>query len=920
MRDKYNFIKYEVHIEMNKQTKASKKKTLGVLKWYSKEKGYGVIQEVNSHKEVFLHCTNWVDNQPIVNNQSRVLILEISNDRNRDTAKECRYFDYSYEDYLKLYELIISYDKYLYIKDDFQREIKIIDLFDKENLKINNFLKILENTFNNLSDHDFFNEINDHIDLFSHDLVNEVFLHKESLKRFKDSLDSDFKRNLIKKDYININEIDLNFILSAFEFNMNLINKIKNHPSFLSDIIRIIDQSTNKAIVCDLIFIAIQNNIQEITPYIDNYIISIDEDFFIKEMHLLSKKLEVSSIEYNLQFKIHQYLEQKNNNLLILTAFNQLLIELSDAEIAEKYIDCIDTELFFKLEMRVSNINTLLSSVLDKNKNQELLHYIISKFEDYEINNYQDFLSFGIKRLIELNEENQVLYLKKLFHLKYLKKLNFELSDLSMFNDIRVLELAYKNKNNIDFSTFLIIDLIAKFSETDGFMATHGLIKSVLNFIQFDTTKKVKIHKYFGECNGYAREIISSKDEIISKESFISNKGSENYYFKISFSYQQSIVDDIKKISGRKYNQEGKYWGIPLRSENEVIEFGKKHGFIIKLNEGNYFSDNAHIVEVKKNPYEKPIGYTFCSGQEAQKLSFSGKKFWWCNQSQCFQNNIEKNENWKEYKLFDFMKILNLNLLEKTSNGMNNEIGLYTRFITLINRFNRLLERLYCTECGNILYPLENSNFHANAVTKFVCKNTNCSCKNRVIYLNHCLNGQCNAIIDSRVSQKCSNGLYICEDCGSCCAHGSFERRLKNLNITGGIEYDRLHVVVANKLGHLERAEYFCYKCGQITTEYSNSLYRCNECDVEYDLSKYSRIHTKQIHKALRSHSYPKKPDLIVPQLKKMLMDEKALLESKGRSRQYIFGRLFNKEIKISGILISLKKLGNKQLTNEVFQ
>ena len=167
--------------------------------------------------------------------------------------------------------------------------------------------------------------------------------------------------------------------------------------------------------------------------------------------------------------------------------------------------------------------------------------------------------------------------------------------------------------------------------------------------------------------------------------------------------------------------------------------------------------------------------------------------------------------------------------------------GHYYQFMALINRFNRLLKKLYCQDCNHILYPSDfgTSHFAAHTIVRFQCRNESCS-NNDEIYLNHCLNGKCNCIIDSRVSKRCDNGLFICDTCGSCCSHNMLERRLSNLKLTGGYIHDNLVKCVNEKLGHLERGEYFCYKCKSEMKEISNDIFQCSSCNVRYDTRIYN--------------------------------------------------------------------------------
>jgi ribosomal protein L37AE/L43A len=101
------------------------------------------------------------------------------------------------------------------------------------------------------------------------------------------------------------------------------------------------------------------------------------------------------------------------------------------------------------------------------------------------------------------------------------------------------------------------------------------------------------------------------------------------------------------------------------------------------------------------------------------------------------------------------------------------------------------------------------------------------------------LNGKCNNIIDSRISLKCDNGLIICENCGSCCSHDQLRRRLEKLKLTGGYINPNLIKSVNEKLAHLERGEYFCYKCKARMNEEEKGIFKCSNCLTKYDTNKY---------------------------------------------------------------------------------
>jgi ribosomal protein L37AE/L43A len=64
-------------------------------------------------------------------------------------------------------------------------------------------------------------------------------------------------------------------------------------------------------------------------------------------------------------------------------------------------------------------------------------------------------------------------------------------------------------------------------------------------------------------------------------------------------------------------------------------------------------------------------------------------------------------------------------------------------------------------------------------------------------------------------------------------------RRLMNLEKVGGYIHNNLRICVKEKLGHLERAEYFCYICKSEMKEISDDIFQCPSCNIKYDTTKY---------------------------------------------------------------------------------
>ena len=84
------------------------------------------------------------------------------------------------------------------------------------------------------------------------------------------------------------------------------------------------------------------------------------------------------------------------------------------------------------------------------------------------------------------------------------------------------------------------------------------------------------------------------------------------------------------------------------------------------------------------------------------------------------------------------------------------------------------------------------------------------------------------------ISNKIPLDQYICPECGACCSTENFKNRLDNLRVTGGRISSWLVDFVKNDLGHWEKHEFFCYKCGKLMTN-ENGIYSCKDCEIEYN-------------------------------------------------------------------------------------
>jgi len=485
----------------------------------------------------------------------------------------------------------------------------------------------------------------------------------------------------------------------------------------------------------------------------------------------------------------------------------------------------------------------------------------ISNIEDFKNNFYSIILWFLdiestfdfdllASKFIYFSPDDQVKIIRKLFFLKANGTIQLSISDLNKLTrvdlDLYKTSKRFNPEIPLDISTEIILNALYNYSQTNKFLVEGELLYLVLQSLGTDKKRKFKLTNYFENCEGRLNaEFDWSTNGKISKVTF----GEGKFYFAIEFKYNSSLVETVKNIPGRKWNNDTKLWGVPSQYENEVLKFAKNHRFFLDF-EGSNNANNTHLANFLRG--EVPNGISFCEGRLANKQDDLFKKeFWWCGNQKCFQKceTYHSLEQWELYTLLDFCEILELNTDE--TNRMNDFIpkGHYYQFIGLINRFNILLDKIYCHECNEILHPVDTSHFAAHTVVRFCCENDKCRQQKKEVYLNHCLNGQCNSIVDSRVSKSCKNSLYICENCGSCCSHSMLQRRLTNLQTTDAYIHQNLLNCVNEKLGHLERAEYFCFKCKDEMQETSTDIFVCSKCNVKYDTTKYK---IKRPHRHLK--------------------------------------------------------------------
>ena len=482
---------------------------------------------------------------------------------------------------------------------------------------------------------------------------------------------------------------------------------------------------------------------------------------------------------------------------------------------------------------------------------------------------YSEALDFNFlaAKFIYFNAGDQARVLRKLFYLKASGKLHFKADDLSRF--VRVDADLYKLAQDtdvsgqLDISSAIILEALVNFAAKRKFLVEGELIAIAIRHLGGDKKRKFTIGELLEKCLGrmLARQDFNTQGTIV-RVPFTGSDGQMTFYYALTINlyiigrvfrngywqdaqvYNENfkdLVEEVKKIPGGRWNAEKKHWGIPRQFETEAIHFAQRNRFMVDFG-GEKSKENLHLVQLDRAAI--PDGITFCEGRVANKPDGRfDRTFWWCEGRPCFQHceTVHSNAEWEKYTLLDFCRILEFDLSEMTRTKDVLETGLYNQFTAQMNRFIRLLDKMYCADCGEILYPTGTSNFAAHNVVRFFCTNYRCAQYQVEIYLNQCMNGKCNNVIDSRISKQCPHGLRICDECGSCCSHAMLTRRLQNLQATGGYIHPDLVKNVQEETGHLDLSEYYCYKDGNRMKETAKEVFEC-ACGVIYDTRKYKFV------------------------------------------------------------------------------
>lgn len=579
---------------------------------------------------------------------------------------------------------------------------------------------------------------------------------------------------------------------------------------------------------CENQYFLWKNRISEIYPstYVREHLLTSNEEGYIEFFNLCQSQL-----------------------ITVITASNELW------DILNQYPKITNRPVFYKVLYCIKYLIKINSSYIEAIEQVEndyftlILWYLSysNKF-DYEL---------LCRLFIYFLPEDQVRIIKGLFYM--MEEGKFQLSVKMLDSLLRVDADLYKLISEqhpevpIDLSSEIVIKALVHLTETGNFSSDKEVLSIVIHAGQYSKNEKFKICSYFDECKGRkvykwdgnrteCGRIKQLNDSVYCVEIYpyvgqrVYSRGMGYHTESVFNSSFHTIVDVIKSINGRRWNAEKNYWEVPIDAKEILFGLAEEFGLFI---EG---TKNPHLKIFKVENEGKPPRVNYCEGRPALKLDdYVGKDFLWCRNSVCFHECVKEHvkEEWESYSLLDFCRILGLNTDAIDSEGRTIRYGKYLSFSSIINRANSIIEHLYCRECGEMLEPVNISNYHAHLVTHFHCTNTTCEKYHHIIYISKCFNWKCNGVIDDRDIKKCPNGWNICPECGSCCSNRIAQQRIDNCSKIGIRPNPYFVDFINNRLGHLEKREFFCWKCGRLMNHIGDSVYECPICGVRYERKKY---------------------------------------------------------------------------------
>lgn len=377
-----------------------------------------------------------------------------------------------------------------------------------------------------------------------------------------------------------------------------------------------------------------------------------------------------------------------------------------------------------------------------------------------------------VEEFTAFSKDEQLMLFRKTFALVHSRK-------LSSVEDFLEQLLTLFPKENINLDVRICLKVIESLKIKHDYIGENIISEIICSYVDEDIKEIIQIYDLFEECRG--------------RTWMTDGENQRSWYLNIE-GKDFSVSDDSVIIGENHYSFDKENKSVVIDGATYQFRWSKKeHNIFAKL-------------------YERPAGVTFCDAVKSDYEENLKRHFYWCCNGKCYApcQNDHIHIEWNHYSLRDFIKILNLPF----------ENDKYYRFVSVVNRANRLLKKIQCTSCEKLLRDARTSEFAFYRVTTFHCTNPECEEYHKIVYLNHCLNWRCLNVVDSRISKKCPNDWYICDSCSSCCSQQKIDFRYENLITNNAFNPNnprhlKLKHQVDNKLGHLEKGEIYNYFTGE---------------------------------------------------------------------------------------------------------
>ena len=437
----------------------------------------------------------------------------------------------------------------------------------------------------------------------------------------------------------------------------------------------------------------------------------------------------------------------------------------------------------------------------------------------------------------------RVQIIQKLFyeHVRGNIRLDINTLNLLINSSRKVLytyQISISNKQNNIIFMELLLDSLKCYTQTQSFLSLNSVLDIAIQNSSIDEQYiDLAPTLLFKCCDGGFR--ISSRFIGFAEQSingdFMQFKINERVF---TGDYKEYMLNNTITILNQyaQYDKDQNTWNIPIQNKKERDQLTK---MLHIRTQGSPKTSTSYLVDYKdinidmskkKNIERDPVGYKeICHPVLASsKNLFLDKDFLWCSGSPCFRSSItfRKEQQWKGYKLIDYINILGHDVTLQTNCGLvGNEA--YNKFVDTILKAKRILDKLKCNECKHILFPSrKTNNIYANDYTYFCCENELCTEYKKEIYLTHCHDCR-SGLIDSRETAKCPNGIYICPACLACCSNSYFDRISQKYILANRPTPTRLNTLLGN--GHKDKGITYCPQCGSQlsdTTECTNCHYQ----------------------------------------------------------------------------------------------